>query len=241
MEAEWIARLTAGEADTETSAVGTRWDASGRPLAFEGNTIVCHVPVVSPLWQALKALGAELAALPSAGSYVFLPPESYHMTIFGGVTANPDRVEVWPEGVPADTPRAAVTRLFIERLDRMRAPQRFAMRPVALRPMGTGGTVLELEPADEDVLRQVRGLRESLSLRLGLREPHHDTYAFHITFSYLLRHLSPEAAEAQVAHHSRLLDAFRETHPVIELGPPEFCVFNTLERFLPVAWFDDTD
>ncbi|MBB5751834.1 DUF1868 domain-containing protein [Prosthecomicrobium pneumaticum] len=238
MEAEWKARLTAGPAGSETSAVGTRFDAGGRPLRFGGNTVVCHVPVVSALWRDLAALGGALAALPSAGSYAFLPPESYHMTVFGGVTANPDRVEVWPEGVPAATPRAAIDRLFIERLAGMRAPQRFRMRPAALRPMGTGGTVLELVPADEDELRRIRGLREALALRLGIREANHDAYAFHITFSYLLRHLSAEAAEAQIADHARLVATFRTARPVIELGPPEFCLFSTLERFLPVAWFD---
>lgn len=136
-------------------------------------------------------------------------------------------------------PLEEITRRFIDRLRGLAVPQRFAMRPAGLVPMGTGGTVVGLEPADEDTARQIRGLREAFALVLGLRKPNHDAYRFHITLSYLLEWLSPAEAEQHLAAHEQFGRAFIEAHPVLHLGPPEFCVFETLHRFLPVLRFRD--
>ena len=224
-------------AGTPNPTLGLKFARDGSPLPFRGNTIICHIPETAPEVPALAELAQQLQALPWGGRFAFLPASSYHMTVFEGVTDTERTPERWPEGVAADAALADITRRFIDRLRGLSVPQRFAMRPAGLMPMGTGGTVVGLEPADEDTARQIRGLRESFALILGLRKPNHDAYRFHITLSYLLEWLSPAEAEQHLAAHQHLGEAFIEAHPVLQLGPPEFCVFETLHSFLPVLRF----
>ncbi|MFE0758423.1 DUF1868 domain-containing protein [Inquilinus sp. NPDC058860] len=234
---DFASRLTAPAEGAPNPTLGYKFARDGSPLPFRGNTIICHILETAPELPALAELANRLRDLPWGGRFAFLPASSYHMTVFEGVTYAERSPERWPEGVAPDAPLEDITRRFIDRLHGLSVPQRFAMRPVGLVPMGTGGTVVGLEPADEDTTRQIRGLREAFALILGLRKPNHESYRFHITLSYLLEWLSPAEAERHLAAHQRLGEAFIEAHPVLQLGPPEFCVFETLHRFLPVLRF----
>lgn len=234
---ELASRLTAPAEGAPNPTLGVKFARDGSPLPFRGNTVICHIPETAPEVPAFAELARRLRDLPWGGRFAFLPAASYHMTVFEGVTDAERTPERWPEGVSPDAPLEDITRRFIDRLRGLAVPQRFAMRPIGLVPMGTGGTVVGLEPAGEDTARQIRGLREAFALILGLRKPNHDAYRFHITLSYLLDWLSPAEAEQHLAAHEHFAKALIETHPVLQLGPPEFCVFETLHRFLPVLRF----
>lgn len=236
---DFASRLTAPAEGAPNPTLGLKFGRDGSPLPFRGNTIISHIPATAPEAPALAELARRLRDLPWGGRFAFLPTSSYHMTVFEGVTYGERTPDRWPEGIASDMPLEDITRRFIDRLRGLAVPQRFAMRPIGLVPMGTGGTVVGLEPADEDIARQIRGLREAFALILGLRKPNHDAYRFHITLSYLLEWLSPAEAEQHLAAHEHFGSAFIEDHPVLHLGPPEFCVFETLHRFLPVLRFRD--
>ncbi|MBW8729308.1 MAG: DUF1868 domain-containing protein [Inquilinus limosus] len=159
-------RLTSPAEGAPNPTLGLKFARDGSPLPFRGNTVICHIPATAPELPALAELAQRLRGLPWGGRFAFLPASSYHMTVFEGVTDAERAPERWPAGIAADAPLEDIACRFVDRLRGLAVPQRFAMRPVGLVPMGTGGTVVGLEPADEDTARQIRSLREAFALTL---------------------------------------------------------------------------
>ncbi|WP_160936049.1 DUF1868 domain-containing protein [Teichococcus coralli] len=233
-DAAAIARL-AGRAGQPHPVPGVKFARSGAPLPFPGNTVLCLLPAEAPEHAALAAMAAELARAPGWGAKLApLDPASFHMTVFNGVHDRARRPRDWPAGLPLDAPIPEVTRAFAERLDGLRAPGGFAMRPAGLGPTSGGGTVLWLEPCDAATAGRLAALREDLARALGLRQPNHRRHAFHLTLNYSLAWLDPAEAAALAAAQRRMGEGFATRHPVLRFPPPALCAFETLGAFHPV-------
>lgn len=229
-----IARLT-GRPGQPHPVPGVKFAADGTPLPFPGNTVLCLLPEAAPEHAALAAIAAELATAPAWGAKLAaLDPPSFHMTVFNGVHDRARRPQDWPDGLPLDAPVAAVTRAFAERLNGLRAPDGFAMRPAGLGPTSGGGTVLWLEPWDAATAQRLAGLREALSQALGLRRANRHRYGFHLTLNYSLAWLEPTRAAGLVAAQRRLGQAFASRYPALHFPAPALCAFETLNAFRPV-------
>jgi len=63
--------------------VPSKFDPEGNVQPFSGNTIIANLSPESELYASLLGLHAKLAASPLASTFALLPPESWHMTIFG--------------------------------------------------------------------------------------------------------------------------------------------------------------
>ncbi len=214
-------------------AVGRKFDPSGQPLPFPGNTFLCRIPPDSPGHAALVAAQDRLKALPEAEAFSWLPPSSFHMTVFEGVTAAGRDGDDWPQGI---NPRASipdVTEEFLTRTDGLALPQAFAVRPTSLLAATTLGLTGARE-VDSGALWRARALLREAT---GIKRADFIEYRFHITLSYQIRWLEPtEARRVGAACASAQAELVRRA-PLIHLGPVEFCSFETMHRFDPLRRF----
>lgn len=226
--------LAARQGTAAPTYLDVRFDAHARALPDPGCTIIAHVRDAS----LNAALSAVPAAMVAAGLYRFwawLPAASYHMTLFDMVL-HARRGPAWPRGLAQDLPGREADAATIERLRgfALDADPVFRMKPVGLTlsPSGMGVAMEGATPAED---ARLRALRDRLAAATGLdARPGHADYRFHITLAYLIDW--PSAAEAAradaalAAAEAALLSAA----PVMELGPPEVCLFDDMTEFRPL-------
>lgn len=224
---------TAGAHGPKPPSVGRKFNADGSPCSFPGNTIISHIPLATPLSDALTAVRDTLAAGGYAPCLALLPPSSYHMTVFEGVTESSRRRGVWPADLPIDAPLAAAHRQLEQRLEgfALDCALPLRMRLDAFSLERDPGATIRLLPLDEQENRKLRRLRDRLSARLRVRAPDHDEYGFHITLAYLVDWMTPEQRREYIAVQSDCFNMLQKRVPMIELGAPEFCVFYDMFAF----------
>ena len=210
---------------------GGKFTPEGAVLPFPGNTIVCHVDPESGAHAALARMQAALRAGPHADAFTFLPPSSFHMTVFQGVSGRLGS-GAWPEGIAPHAPLAEATDVLHRRVAGVEVPAAARIRPVGL----FGGYSLTVEGADEAEEAALRRARAALREASGLRPRDFDTYTFHVTLAYALRWLTGDEARAVLELADTIHREFVAEVPVIELGPPELCTFENMHRFDRHAW-----
>lgn len=215
------------------SSVGYKFNADGSPCRFPGNTIVSHVPLGTPLSDALTSVRDTLAAGSYAACLALLPPSSYHMTVFEGVTERSRREGPWPDGASTDAPLADINRELERRLEGfdLDCPLPLRMRLDEFNLRRDPGATLRLLPVDEQENRKLRRLRDRLAQRLQLRAPNHEAYGFHISLAYLIDWMTPEQTSEYAAVQAECFKMLQQRVPVIELGAPEYCVFYDMLAF----------
>lgn len=207
----------------------TRFDASGRFLTEHGNTVVAQVVPGSATEAALIDLRAALQALPQAAHFTFTAIESYHMTVFEGVTETRRKAGFWPEGLGHDLPIDTMTAQMTDRLAGWQPPPPFRMRVTAVTPFG-----LRLTGATAQDEANARAWRDSLSRALRLRTPRHDDYGFHTTLAYVMTPVPVAALPALRTALDDLTAQVQAAIPVLDLARPAFCQFADMNAFPPV-------
>lgn len=212
--------------------IGHKFEPDGSVIPFPGNTIICHIPPTSELFRTLMSLYDALKSQDFASLYVMLPPASWHMTVFEGVSDQIRKLGSWPGDLPLDAPLDSCTALVRKKLADFDlgisgSEPPFRMSIDGWEPL-EDGIALKVVPATEAEEKRLRQLRGRLSEVLQMNHPGHGTYSFHVSISYMLRHLDEQ-------QHQKIwgfLEGFRSQLPeVFELGAPEFCVFNDMFAF----------
>jgi hypothetical protein len=212
---------------------GGKFTPEGAPLRYPGNTFLCHVDRASAAFAALTEMQRQMMASPWASHFAFLPPASFHMTVFRGVAGNPLAFEGWPDYLPTGTSLGGVTRAFLARLDGQ--PGASGVRVRADRcDLGTSIAVVPQDPASGRALADVRDV---LRRATGLDREDHESYVFHVSLAYLVRWLDEVSAHAYLDALDAVFAAHRAALDGIELGPVEVCEFETMLAFRPVAHF----
>lgn len=227
------ATVFADEPATKPSAVGYKFNADGSPHSFPGNTIISQIPLSTPLSDALTSVRDTLAASSFASCLALLPPSSYHMTVFEGVTERSRRQGLWPAGIPIDAPMTAVNRELERRLRDFdldcTVPFRMRLDEFSLRR--DPGATIRLLPFDEQENQKLRRLRNRLAAQLRLRAPDHDNYGFHISLAYLIDWMTTAQKREYAAVQAACFKMLGQSFPVIELGVPAYCVFYDMFAF----------
>ncbi len=235
--AKSIACLTgAGSDQTFPANVGRKFDAEGAVLPFSGNTFLCHVPQGSAAHAALSEASLALQAGRVASAFSFLPPSSFHMTVFEGV-CDADRngdTDRWPTCIRRDAPLAQINQTFQTASGFVSLPTRQNVRPMGLF-VGFSVALSGRSPLAEASLRRTRRVLRDVS---GIYKKDFNDYDFHITLAYPLRWLTLAEANAVMDHADRVFDRLVMQAPCISLGPVEFCTFENMHAFSPQFVFD---
>ncbi len=185
-------------------STGVKFTADGAPLPFAGNTFICHLDPECPAHGQMTEISKAFRSAPFSGKLAFLPPSSFHMTVFEGVCDQiRDKPGHWPADLGNDLSCDEVTRHFAANLEKIDHPSGFTMRPTGLQTYWPIGCAVHLEPFDQSENRKIRDYRDALSQALRLRHAEHDSYPFHSTLFYSVDWLSAEeqADFFQMASH----------------------------------------
>jgi hypothetical protein len=230
MRAESIAYLTgAATGGTRPAAVGAKFDRDGQTLPYPGNTFLCHIPPDSDPHAALTEASQSLQAGVLADAFSFLPPASFHMTVFEGITDAQRQPARWPRGVALDAGLDEVTRHLEPRVAHLALPPHQRIRPEGIFG-GFSVAVAGATAADERSLRESRG---ELRTATGIEQVDFEGYRFHITLAYALRWLTAAEADVVMDLSEEVFDRLLDRCPTIDLGGVEFCTFDDMRAFRP--------
>lgn len=206
---------------------GGKFATDGRVLPYPGNTFICHIDRSSRAYRVLCDLQDKVKALPSARYFSFLPHESFHMTVFCGISGNPLDTDGWPDGVEHGLPLAEMNRRFLEASARIDGFSGVTVRADHLK----AGYSIHAEPATQESFDELWRMRDLLAEATGLRREDHDRYQFHISFAYRIQRMPLEVAKAHIEQTTALFEAVYPQLQEIRLGPVEFCSFDTMHHF----------
>lgn len=213
--------------------IGEKYDTDGRALSFPGNTILCHLNRPSPTVTALAEVAASLRAKVGDGNITWTPPLSYHMTVFDGSLDIRRRAGDWPSALPLNASLDECNRYIGDKLKTFDLGIDLPIRMVADESIATKTDMrFPLRPIDAAESKRLRNLRDRLSEATGIRHANHDSYSFHTTFGYYIHQFQTVAEERR--YQNLWLAAIRELRrrvPIIELGAPEYCLFDTMNDF----------
>ncbi|MBB4226702.1 hypothetical protein GGD56_000522 [Rhizobium mongolense] len=213
--------------------LGRRYDRSGNFLQEPGNTVVCHLVEGSETEKAVIAARAKYLAMPEASQFAFTPISSLHMTLFQGIIEYRRRLPFWPVGVDLDTPIEVTTELFLKRLKSFTGYRPFRVHVTKAEPRG-----MVVEGLTADDRNAMKGWRDALADIFGYRHPDHDTYEFHITFSYVIERLDETALPHWQQMLGEVVGELSERAAILELRPPAFCAFNDMTHFEELRVFN---
>ncbi len=222
--------LTGGE---RPSAVGEKFQVDGVVMPFPGNTFICHIDQASVAHAALSAAQQRLSDGPFHRSFSFLPPSSFHMTVFEGVTNLARSAPEWPRTLPSDAPVSAVTGAFAVATEGLALPRDISIKLDNI----FGGFSVSVSGATDEEEHRLRVARASLREATGIHKPDFDTYGFHITLGYLLRWLDPDEAELVLDLSDEVAKALIDTLPTMTLKEVTLCTFDDMHAFVPVRRF----
>ncbi|KAB5578662.1 RNA ligase/cyclic nucleotide phosphodiesterase [Coniochaeta sp. 2T2.1] len=214
--------------------VPAKFSADGVVQRFPGNTTVCHIAPDSVLQAGLYKVHATLGAHPILSRRIhLLPPSSWHMTVLDGVREAEREPGMWPADM-AKQSLAECTAEFAPRLRRLglALESEGLAPPYRMRVLGFDRAVvgigLEVEGATPEEDRRMWRLRDRLADTLGFRAPNHETYRFHVSMAYLLRHIDGAERDELDRVFAQMLP---EVQVDFELGAVEFCSFDNMYAF----------
>ncbi|EXJ80697.1 hypothetical protein A1O3_06981 [Capronia epimyces CBS 606.96] len=219
------------ERPTYPLGVPFKFSPDGLVQRYPGNTTLCHIPLDSPLISGLRTIYNRLGSHATLSRLLrLLPPESWHMTVLDCVCEIQCEPEMWPTGMK-QRPIHEWTSEFSKslrhvgnELDKagLAPPYRMRIRGFDAGVIGIG---LEVEGVSVEEEKRMRRLRDKLADAIGFRAPRHETYTFHISIAYLLRHIDDE-------DRNELDRVLAEILPKVkmdfDLGAVEFCTFENM-------------
>ncbi|PNP41761.1 hypothetical protein TGAMA5MH_06354 [Trichoderma gamsii] len=215
--------------------IPSKFSSDGTLQRFPGNTIICHLPANSPLQPSLNSVYKSLSSHPILSKLIhLLPKDSWHMTVHGGIHGDKVTPGKRPPGFEGRL-LEEVTEDFAQKLRQLgtELEKEGLAPPYKMRIRGFNGAKffigLEVEGATAEEEKRMRLLRDRLADALGLRQPNHDTYGFHITIAYLMRYIEGK--------NRKMLNAVFEKHLSeaqleFELGAAEFCTYENMYSFV---------
>jgi hypothetical protein len=209
---------------------GGKFTSDGQALPFPGNTFICHIPRHAPFFDALCAMQAGMKAHAQARYFAFLPPPSFHMTVFAGLCGSPLGYDGWPDGFSPKVGLDEITKTFMSRLKDVTGFERVNVKAVGLyHPCS-----ILVDPADIEGLAALWAMREKLQAVTGLHRSDFARYRFHVTLGYPLCWIPPNHAEGLIDAARDLFATYFPDQADVPLGPVEFCRFKTMLHFDPL-------
>ena len=213
-----------------TPGCGGKFDTRGNVLPWPGNTFLCHIDRMSAAFRALVDVQDRVRSSEFGRYFTYLPPESFHVTVFQGWSPFLKEDGIWPEGLGRDVTRDEMTSILRSQVSGLILPQGYRIRSDGLFALHS----LTVRGADNWQERSLRYTRNVLRDATRICPKDFDGYVFHISLGYQLRWVGECLARDMVAFSDELGRDFEATVPEIQLGPCELCSFDTMHHFEPV-------
>ncbi len=214
-----------------TGHVGKKFHKDKSARKFPGNTVICHVPKDSQCLLVLKEARKEMMEKAWSKKFTFLPPSSFHMTIFEGVCDQVRKEKNWTSKLPLDAPLKDVDAFLKEKWQKIDTNIRFQVKPTHL---SLGNVItLRMRPVSDEMEREMRNFRDKLSEAFGIRMFNHNRYGFHISFAYQIEKMSILERLRAVWYSLKVRKKIIQSFGTMETNPPELTFFKDMTNFAP--------
>jgi hypothetical protein len=218
-----------GKKITYTGNMGKKFLVDGSAKEFPGNTVICHIPKNSNTFQFLLSFHVLLLQQSWAKNYVFLPPSSWHMTVFEGVCDQVRKRNRWTSKFSLNAPLIDIDNLFITEWNSIAKPTNFQLQYHGMWFLDTMGIVLR--PINHEMETTMRHFRDQLSTAFGIRAPRHKSYEFHITIAYQIIQLPFSDCIYVFNFNHKNSKSTKKDFGILTLNEPELAFFADLTNF----------
>jgi len=207
-----------------------KFDDKGNPLPFPGCTIICNIPLNSYLSDQIISFQKKMKNFNPEQTYFYLPPSSFHMTLFDCCNLNTKNTNYWPSNIDSNMDYKDVAVELNKRIQNYIFPEKLNLK----LKMFFGGYSIILEPFSEKDEKILRNCRNELSSLLKIKFENHQRYTFHITLAYILRELKEDEIKKLLKFNKNLFKEFDKEFPKIVLDKPEMSTFENMLEFKSV-------
>jgi hypothetical protein len=166
------------------------------------------------------------------------------MTVFDGIREQECEPGMWPADKlkqPLDECTAEFSKSLrqfgLQLADEgLSPPYRMRLREFDYAATVGIGLILEGETPEEE--KRMRRLRDRLADTMGFRAPNHNTYEWHMSVCYFLRHIEGEGRRELIELLQELLP---KIVPEFKLGAVEFCTFEDMHGFPRLFYLGETE
>ena len=207
-----------------------KFNEEGKPLYFPGCTIICKIFENSNLFNELNALQLMYKNLNLNEAYTYLPPSSFHMTLFDCCNINTINSSSWPTYIDPKKNYKEIALELNKKIKDFAYPDKFNLKLKKI----FGGYCIALEGATEKDEKILRDCRNKLSELLDIKYKNHENYVFHITLAYILRDLSIEEIKQLIVFNKKKEEYFKKKIPIITIKNPVMCFFENMWEFMNI-------
>ena len=204
-----------------------KFDDRGNPLPFPGCTIICNIPLNTNLSDQIISLQKNIENFNPEKTYFYLPPSSFHMTLFDCCNFNTKNTNNWQLDIGPDMDYNDIAIELNKRIQNYIFPEELNLK----LKMFFGGYSIILEPYSEKDEKILRNCRDELSSLLKIKFENHQRYNFHITLAYILRELNKIEINNLIEFNKKLSLDFIKKFSKITFTKPEMCTFEDMLEF----------
>ena len=221
-------KFLAGELEGYTlKGAENKFDNEGNALPFPGCTIISNIPLNTDLSDKIISLQKKIKNFNPEKTYFYLPPSSFHMTLFDCCNFNTKNTNYWPSDIDPDMDYKDIAIELNKRIQNYIFPEELNLK----LKMFFGGYSIILEPYSEKDEKILRNCRDELSSLLKIKFENHQRYTFHITLAYILRELNQIEIKNLIKFNKQLAFEFSKKIPKITFTKPEMCTFEDMLEF----------
>ena len=103
--------------------IGLKFDQGGKPLYYPGNTVIADVEKDNPAYDVIHQVHVMLDCEKLAKFFIFLPEDSYHMTVIRGMNDKVREDGFWPPLLDRIDSIKLVDQYFEERVNHVPVPE----------------------------------------------------------------------------------------------------------------------
>lgn len=211
--------------------IGNKFNKDGTPKLYPGNTVVADVEKDNPAYGVVQSLREELERGDLGNYFIFMPGDSYHVTVIRGMNDLVREPDFWPQALDRNAPMTAVDDYFEGRVKGIPRPDRFHMRFDRVK-IDDYDVRICLKPWDAEQESRLRSYRDQVADALGLRLPGHDTYTYHITLAYV--RIIPEGeAREEMDRRVQVMDDILKGQEGFWLSDPRISFYEDMLNFYP--------
>lgn len=211
--------------------IGVKFDLDGAPLKYPGNTVIADVRKDNPAYAVLDQTSSRLRQMDFSECFIFLPEDSYHVTIIRGMNDQVRKPGFWPPKLPLDTPMDQVDDYFEAAAGPVPVPEDVRMKFVRLQ-INEDDVRVCVKPADGEQEQTLKDYRSQVAHSLGFQLPGHNEYVYHITLAYLLK--LPGAEYQQELHRiEESINSCLKEQDCFYLSRPYLAYYNDMMQFHP--------
>ena len=204
-----------------------KFDDKGNPLPFPGCTIICNIPLNTNLSDQIIFFQKKIENFNPEKTYFYLPPSSFHMTLFDCCNLNTKNTNYWPSDIDLDMDYKDIAVELKKRIENFNFPKEFNLKLKTF----FGGYSIILEPFSKKDEKILRNCRDELSSLLKIKFENHQRYTFHITLAYILRELSEIEIKNLIEFNKKLSFDFNKKIQKITFIKPEIYTFKDMLEF----------